>query len=161
MVGSDAAGTGVSHPATSAASAPPTSPRRPSSVRFIPTSTTAAPGLIQSPRTISGRPTAATSTSAWRQRAGRSRVREWATVTVALWAVRNRAMGFPTIRLRPTTTASRALQGHPGPVEQAHDAAGVQGTEPGSPRTSRPTLTGEKPSTSLSGWMRPAISGAR
>ena len=35
--------------------------------------------------------------------------------------------------------------------------AGVQGTEPGSPRSRRPRLIGAKPSTSLSGWMRLAI----
>src|SRR5262249_17010384 len=38
---------------------------------------TVAPGLIQSPRIISGRPMAATSTSARRQTEGRSLVREW------------------------------------------------------------------------------------
>ena len=46
--------------------------------------------------------------SARRQTAGRSRVREWATVTVAFppLAMRRRAMGLPTIMLRPMTTAS-------------------------------------------------------
>ena len=44
--------------------------------RLMPTSITAAPGLIQSPRTISGRPTAATRISARRQVAGKSAVRE-------------------------------------------------------------------------------------
>jgi len=67
---------GVMEPATSRTPSYSTSPTRPSSVRFIPTSMTVAPGLTQSGRTISGRPTAATSTSARRQTAGRSRVRE-------------------------------------------------------------------------------------
>ncbi len=50
--------------------------------RLMPTSMTIAPGLTQSPRTISALPTAATSTSARRATTGRSRVREWAMVTV-------------------------------------------------------------------------------
>src|SRR5215813_11362793 len=41
---------------------------------------TVAPGLIQSPRIISGRPMAATSTSARPQTEGRSLVREWVMV---------------------------------------------------------------------------------
>ena len=48
----------------------------------MPTSITVAPGLIQSPRTISARPTAATTMSDRRTTSGRSRVREWAMVTV-------------------------------------------------------------------------------
>ena len=43
---------------------------------------TIAPGFTQFPRTISGRPTAATRMSARRATEGRSRVREWAIVTV-------------------------------------------------------------------------------
>ena len=57
--------------------------------RLMPTSITVAPGLIQSPRTISGRPTAANRMSARRQTAGRSRVFECATVTVAFSASRS------------------------------------------------------------------------
>ena len=50
--------------------------------RLMPTSITVAPGFSQSPFTISGRPTAATTMSARRTTAGRSRVRLWAMVTV-------------------------------------------------------------------------------
>src|SRR5215831_18510068 len=75
--------------------------------RLIPTSMTVAPGLIQSPRTISGRPMAATSTSARRQTEGRSLVREWVMVTVAFSAKRSCATGLPTMFERPATTASR------------------------------------------------------
>ena len=60
-------GTGVIQPAISAASSKATSPQSvPSSRRWIPTSMTAAPGLIQSARTCSGRPTAAIRMSASR-----------------------------------------------------------------------------------------------
>ena len=52
---------------------------------------TVAPGLIQSPRIISARPTAATRISARRQTPGRSRVRECAIVTVQLAASSNAA----------------------------------------------------------------------
>src|SRR6266404_1882863 len=59
-------GTGVIAPATSSASPNATSPTRRglplgTGIRLMPTSITVAPGLIQSPRTISGLPTAARS----------------------------------------------------------------------------------------------------
>ena len=61
VIGPTPPGTGVIAPATFAASAKATSPTMrdlPSSpgTRLMPTSITVAPGLIQSPRTISGRP---------------------------------------------------------------------------------------------------------
>ena len=71
----------------------------------MPTSITAAPGFIQSPRTISVRPMAAIRISAWRTTAGRSRVREWHTVTVAFRPISSNAAGIPTIFERPSTTA--------------------------------------------------------
>ncbi len=71
----------------------------------MPTSTTVAPGLIQEPSTRPGRPTAATSRSASRQRPGRSTVRLWAMVTVACSSSSIRPIGLPTISLRPSTTA--------------------------------------------------------
>ena len=86
-------------------SAKRTSPQRPDSVRWMPTSTTTAPGLTCSAPSIKGLPAATTSRSAWRVIVARSWVREWATVTVALAACSIRAMGWPTRMLRPTTTA--------------------------------------------------------
>ena len=78
VIGPTPPGTGVMAEATSAASAKATSPTSrvlPSpaagfGTRLMPTSITMAPGLIQSPRTISGRPTAATRMSARRQTSG-------------------------------------------------------------------------------------------
>ena len=72
----------------------------------MPTSITVAPGLIQSPGTISGRPTAATTISARRTTAGRSLVRECAIVTVQLSRSSSCAIGLPTMFERPITTAS-------------------------------------------------------
>ncbi len=63
-------------------SAKSTSPTSLPSTRLMPTSITVAPGFSQSPLTISGRPTAATTMSARRTTSGRSRVRLWAMVTV-------------------------------------------------------------------------------
>src|SRR5690606_21600520 len=65
VIGPTPPGTGVIAPATAAASSNATSPTMrdlPASpgTRLMPTSITVAPGLIQSPRTISGRPMAAT-----------------------------------------------------------------------------------------------------
>ncbi len=65
-------------------------------IRFMPTSMTVAPGLIQSPRTISARPIAATTMSASRTTDGRSRVFEWAIVTVQFSSRRSCAIGLPT-----------------------------------------------------------------
>ena len=115
VIGPTPPGTGVIAPATSIASSKATSPsnlRVPSdcSTRSWPTSMTVAPGLSQLPRIISGRPTAATTMSGRRTAAGRSRVREWATVTVQLSWSSSCAIGLPTMFERPTTTASRPLR---------------------------------------------------
>src|SRR5262249_61614158 len=74
VIGPTPPGTGEIEPATSATSANATSPtmreRPPAGVtRLTPTSMTVAPGLTQSRRTISGRPTAANKRSARRQTA--------------------------------------------------------------------------------------------
>ena len=94
VIGPTPPGTGVIRPALSTADSKCTSPTSPCSVRLMPTSITVAPGLIQSPRTISGRPTAAISTSARRQTSGRSRVREWQIVTVACCGQQQRGDRF-------------------------------------------------------------------
>ncbi len=64
VIGPTPPGTGVIARARSAADSKSTSPTRPSSVRFMPTSITVAPGFTMSPVIRRGRPTAATSTSA-------------------------------------------------------------------------------------------------
>ena len=90
VIGPTPPGTGVIAAATSLTASKSTSPQRPSSVRFMPTSMTTAPGLTQSACTIRGRPTAAISTSARRQTVGEVAVREWHVVTVALAAEQQR-----------------------------------------------------------------------
>ncbi|CFN62977.1 Uncharacterised protein [Bordetella pertussis] len=67
---------------------------------------TTAPGLIIDPSTIPARPAATISTSARRACPARSRVFELHIVTVAPAASSNIAIGFPTILLAPTITAS-------------------------------------------------------
>ena len=71
--------------AASRLSSSPKKSRTSSSVvaRFIPTSTTTAPSRMASAPIIAGRPIAVQRMSASRHTAGRSRVREWQTVTVA------------------------------------------------------------------------------
>ena len=120
----------------------------------MPTSITVAPGLIQSPRTISGLPIAATSRSARRHTAGRSRVLECAMVTVAFSA---------SSKLRHRLADDVGAADHHGfeAGERRHarswpactQPSGVQGTSAGRPEASRPALTGWKPSTSLAGSM--------
>src|SRR6185436_5270862 len=82
VIGPTPPGTGVISRARRAAPSKSTSPTKPASVRLMPTSITVAPSFTMSPVTNSGLPTAATSTSARRATAGRSRVREWQIVTV-------------------------------------------------------------------------------
>ena len=105
---------------------PPRSRRRPpgpSSVRFMPTSITVAPGLHHlGRRPAAGCPTAATSTSARRHTSPRSRVREWQTVTVAFSASSSEATGLPTRSLRPTTTASAPSSGGVARAQQLDHA---------------------------------------
>ena len=110
VIGPTPPGTGVIAPATCTASSKATSPTSrdlpPSAgTRLMPTSITAAPGLIQSPRTICGRPVAAIRISAPRAIAGRSRDLECATVTVQSAASSSCAIGRPTIADRPITSA--------------------------------------------------------
>src|SRR3982074_3076082 len=83
VIGPNPPGTGVIHPARAAALSYSTSPTSfPSAVRLMPTSNTAAPGLIQSPGTKPALPTAATTTSARSPSDFRSRVPVGPTVTV-------------------------------------------------------------------------------
>ena len=73
----------------------------------MPTSMTVAPGRMNSPVIMAGRPMAATRISASRQTAARSGVFEWQMVTVACSCSSSSATGLPTMSLRPTTTARR------------------------------------------------------
>ena len=171
VIGPTPPGTGVIRPATAAASSKATSPTTRvlpcaafsgsrEGTRLMPTSTTVAPGLIQSPRIISGRPTAATRMSAVRHRAGRSRVREWAMVTVQLSPSSSWAIGLPTMLERPTITAFSPDSSPSSCFSSIRQPSGVHGTSPGSPTASRPALTTWKPSTSLSGSMAPSTAEA-
>jgi hypothetical protein len=65
-----------------------------------------SPGLTMSPVMMPGTPAAATTMSAWRTSAARSRVPVWHSVTVAFSErrVRMSPSGRPTVRPRPTTT---------------------------------------------------------
>ncbi len=119
----------------------------------MPTSTTAAPSLIQSALTISGRPTAATRMSAWRQTADSSRVREWAMVTVQLSFSSSCAMGRPTSTERPMTTALRPERSPSVSRSIIRQPSGVQGMRFGRPLASRPAFSTFSPSTSLRGSM--------
>ena len=65
------------------------------------------------------RPTAATRISAPAQTASRSRVREWAMVTVQLCCSSSCAIGLPTMFDRPTTTAFSRKDHQDGPAAEA------------------------------------------
>ena len=125
------------------------------SVRVMPTSTTAAPGLTISAVTRPGRPAATTTMSAVLVCAARSLVPVWHNVTVA-FSVR-------LVRSRPS-----AADGDPAPddgdvgtgdrhvvaPQQLDDAVRRARQRAGSPRTSLPRLTGCSPSASLAGSIR-------
>src|SRR6266568_505928 len=98
-----------------------------------------------------GRPIAAIRMSPRAATDGRSGVFEWQIVTVASRCKRSIAIGFPTISLRPMTTAWRPPIGTPERSRISITPAGVHGFRCARPCTSLPTFTGWKPSTSLSG----------
>ena len=84
--------------------------------------------------------------SAWRVMEGRSRLREWQTVTVASASspflhehVRN---GLPHDVAPADNHDMTARDLHPGQVEQLLDAQGRAGPKPGWPVMIRPRLTG-------------------
>ena len=87
-----------------------------------------------------GLPMATTRISASRHTAGRSFVLEWQIVTVACRWSSIKATGFPTMLLRPTTTAR--LPAIPTPVDSIIliTPRGVQASKIGVPSTSRPML---------------------
>src|SRR5436190_459015 len=149
VIGPTPPGTGVIADATSETSSKATSPERPSSRRFVPTSITIAPGLTQSAFTIRARPTAAIRTSARRQTPGRSRVREWQVVTVALDFSSSCAIGLPNRFERPITTASAPSSCAPASSSRIITPSGVLGRSPSRPSARYPAERGVRPSTSL------------
>ena len=84
---------------------------------------------------------------------GRSMVPVWHRVTVAfsLLRVSSRPSGRPTVVPRPITQTLAPPSGMPLRRSSSTTPRGVQGSGPGAPSTSRPRLTGCRPSTSLSG----------
>src|SRR6478672_2075341 len=112
VIGPTPPGLGVSQPATSATpgSTSPATFDLPSGpgTRLTPTSSTAAPGLTMSAVTMPGTPAAATTMSARRTWAARSRVPVWHRVTVAfsLRRVSISPSGRPTVSPRPMTHTS-------------------------------------------------------
>ena len=128
-------------------------------MRFVPTSITTAPSPTMSAVTRPGEPTAATSTSASRHTAARSRVREWQCVTVAFAASSSCAIGLPTRIERPSTTALAPSSSRPASLSSSITPAGVHGTIASSrPCTSRPAFAAVRPSTSLAGSISEIIS---
>ena len=104
-------GTGVMAETMGSAAAKSASPRSPSGVMFVPTSTTTCPGAKQSGPSRPACPAAATTMSAPRQTPARSRVFEWQSVTVASRAESSIVSGLPTTRLRPTTATRLPRRG--------------------------------------------------
>lgn len=158
VIGPTPPGTGVSSPVTSRTSSKATSPTSrdlPSveGTRLIPTSMTQAPGLIHEPRTISGRPTAATRISAWRAIAAMSLDFECAIVTVLATQqqLRHRLtndVGAPDHHgVQPGDGSECTLDQH----ERADRCAWAM---PPLPLQIRPAFSWWKPSTSLAGAMR-------
>ncbi len=123
----------------------------------MPTSITVAPGLIQSPLTISARPTAATRMSASRQMPGRSLEREWAMVTVQSAASSSWAIGLPIRFERPITTARLPDRSPTTSLSSTMQPAGVHEVRAGRPLARRPALVTVRPSTSLSGEIAATI----
>ena len=145
VIGPTPPGTGVIAPATSLTASNSTSPTSPSSVRLVPTSITVAPGLTISAPTSRGEPTAATRMSAREQTAGRSRVREWQTVTVAFSPEEQR-------RERPADQdraaehhGLSALDGRPGLTQQLDDPARRARDEPRPPLGEQARAGGAEP----------------
>ena len=119
-------------------------------MRLMPTSITVAPGRTQSGSTIAARPIAATTMSARRTTPGKSRVFEWQIVTVAFACISKSAIGFPTMSLRPTTTAFGAFDRDSAAAQNFHAArrrAGHQARAPGNqPSEIRPDEIRPRPS---------------
>ena len=112
---------------------------------------TTAPGLSHEPCTRRGWPTAATSTSAVPTSCSTLRDLECTCVTVQLRARSMLATGFPTMSLRPMTTACRPSRLSSALSRRRTTPAGVHGKKCGlaAREASKPMLSEWKPSTSL------------
>ena len=106
---------------------------------------------------IPGTPAAATTMSAVRTCAARSRVPVWHRVTVAfsLRRVSSRPSGRPTVTPRPTTTTSAPAIGTSWRRSSSTIPCGVHGSGAGLPSTSQPRFVGCSPSASLAGSIWP------
>src|SRR3989338_4488320 len=137
VIGPTPPGTGVIQPATSFAESKSTSPHSlPSGRRLMPTSITAAPGLIMSPVIILALPVATTRMSASRVYLARSTVLEVQMVTVAFCCSSISAIGLPTMLLRPTPTACLPSMDTPHFSNSFIAQYGVQGAKRMLPMTS-------------------------
>ena len=83
--------------------------------------------LVQSPRTYSGLPIAATRMSARRTTSAMFGVRLWQIVTVASRLLSRAATGMPTMLLRPRTTAVAPAIGTPLRSSKTMQPAGCKG----------------------------------
>ena len=133
VIGPTPPGLGLTQPATSATSGA-TSPAILPSTRLTPTSSTAAPGLTMSPVMRPGTPAAATTMSAWRTSAARSRGAGVAQRDGRVLArrVRMRPSGRPTVRPRPTTTTWAPAIGTSWRRSSSTMPTGVHGSGAGS-----------------------------
>ena len=121
VIGPTPLGTGVITAALSFTVSKSTSPHSLPSTRLMPTSMTTAPFFTQSAVTRRGLPTDAIRISASAQISSIFLVLEWHMVTVALRFNSSCATGFPTILLRPMTTARRPLKSeYPAAVSYTH-----------------------------------------
>lgn len=91
--------------------------------------------------------------SACRQMPGRSRLREWAIVTVQSAASSSWAIGLPMRFERPMTTACLPVRSPSASLSSIMQPTGVQEVRAGRPLARRPALITVRPSTSLSGEM--------
>ena len=127
-------------------------PCRPARMRLMPTSMTMAPGLIQSPRTISGRPTAATSDIGAAHDAGQvagARMRDRHRAVLAQQQLRHRLADDVGAADDDRVEAGEVVLHRLRQDERSRAACRARAR--GSPVASRPTLIGWKPSTSLAG----------
>ena len=156
VIGPTPPGLGETQPATSYTECA-TSPASLPSTRETPTSRTAAPGLTISPVMMPGTPAAATTMSASRVCAARSRVPVWHSVTVAFSErrVSSSPSGRPTVTPRPTTTTSAPLISTSWRRSSSTMPNGVQGSGAALPSTSQPRFVGCSPSASLAGSISP------
>ena len=118
---------------------------------------TTAPGFTMSAVTKFGLPIAAIKISAWIVSFSISFVLEWHSVTVALapffFCMSRAAIGFPTILLLPIITACFPSGSIFERASISITPLGVAGTKQSWPAINLPMFIGEKPSTSLAGFI--------